>query len=54
MLPREIQKGWAAGFFCYLTKPFKVDELLETLDEALKFAKPRIPRPDIEDETLDQ
>ena len=39
-MPREIQKGLAAGFFRYLTKPFKVDELLETLDEALNFAKP--------------
>ncbi|MGD0142724.1 MAG: PAS domain S-box protein [Rhizomicrobium sp.] len=33
--PRDIERGLAAGFFKYLTKPIKVDELLDTLDLAL-------------------
>ena len=28
----------AAGFFRYLTKPIKVNEFMDTLDVALKFA----------------
>ena len=34
-MPRDIEKGLAAGFFRYLTKPIKVDVLLNTLDLAL-------------------
>jgi len=37
-MPRDIEKGLEAGFFRYLTKPIKVNELLDTLDEALDFA----------------
>jgi PAS domain S-box-containing protein len=33
--PRDIERGMAAGFFRYLTKPIKVGELLDTLDLAL-------------------
>jgi PAS domain S-box-containing protein len=33
--PRDIEAGLSAGFFRYLTKPIKVDELLDTLDIAL-------------------
>ena len=36
-LPRDIEKGLQAGFFRYLTKPIKVNELMVTLDLALKF-----------------
>jgi len=36
---RDIEKGLAAGFFRYLTKPIKVNEFMDTLDEALKSAK---------------
>jgi PAS domain S-box-containing protein len=38
-MPRDIQKGLDAGFFRYLTKPIKVNEFMDTLDLALKFAK---------------
>jgi PAS domain S-box-containing protein len=38
-LPRDIENGLAAGFFRYLTKPIRVNELLETLDVALRFAR---------------
>jgi CheY-like chemotaxis protein len=33
--PRDVEKGLAAGFLRYLTKPIKVDELMETLDLGL-------------------
>ncbi len=35
---RDIEKGLEAGFFRYLTKPIKVNEFMDALDEALKFA----------------
>ncbi len=38
-MAHDIEKGLEAGFFRYLTKPIKVNELLETLDVALGFAK---------------
>jgi hypothetical protein len=38
-MPRAIEKGLAAGFFRYLTKPIKVNEFMETLDLAIKFGK---------------
>jgi len=37
-MPRDIEKGLAAGFFRYLTKPVKIAELMQTLDFALEFA----------------
>jgi CheY-like chemotaxis protein len=33
--PRDIAKGIEAGFFRYLTKPFKVTELMDAIDAAL-------------------
>lgn len=33
--PNQIQKGLEAGFFRYLTKPFKLDELMNIIDLAL-------------------
>jgi PAS domain S-box-containing protein len=35
-MPRDIEKGLAAGFFRYLTKPIKLGELLAALDLALE------------------
>jgi PAS domain S-box-containing protein len=43
-VPRDIAKGLEAGFFRYLTKPIKVDEFMDTLDVALKFAEPESAR----------
>ena len=39
-MPNDIEKGLQAGFFRYLTKPIKVNQLMETLDLALSHAKP--------------
>ena len=41
-MPRDIEKGLEAGFFRYLTKPIKVNEFMDTLDVALKFAQDAI------------
>ncbi len=43
-IPRDIEKGLAAGFFRYLTKPIRVNEFMDTLDVALKFAKTEAAR----------
>lgn len=40
-MPRDIEKGLEAGFFRYLTKPIKINEFMDTLDEALTFAHAR-------------
>jgi CheY-like chemotaxis protein len=34
-MPRDIERGLAAGFVSYLTKPIKIDEFLAALDAAL-------------------
>ena len=39
-MPRDIAKGLELGFFRYLTKPIKVKEFMDTLNEALEFARP--------------
>ncbi|MEP7100192.1 MAG: ATP-binding protein [Burkholderiales bacterium] len=44
-MPRDIEKGLAAGFFRYLTKPIKVVEFMDALDVALKFSQPRSSHP---------
>jgi PAS domain S-box-containing protein len=38
-MPDDIEKGLAAGFFRYLTKPIKLNEFMEALDLALEFAQ---------------
>ena len=35
-MPHDIEKGLAAGFFRYLTKPIKLGEFLTALDLALE------------------
>jgi CheY-like chemotaxis protein len=37
-VPRDIKKGLQAGFFRYITKPIKINEFMDALDEALEFA----------------
>jgi CheY-like chemotaxis protein len=37
-MPFDVVQGLAAGFFRYLTKPFKVNEFIEVLDLALVVA----------------
>ena len=34
-MPRDIEKGMEAGFFRYITKPIKIKEFMEALDDAL-------------------
>ena len=41
-MPRDIEKGLTAGFFRYLTKPIKINEFMNALDDALKFSKLRL------------
>lgn len=38
-MPLNIQKSLESGFFCYITKPIKVNEFMEVLDGALKFTQ---------------
>jgi CheY-like chemotaxis protein len=38
-MPVDIERGLAAGFFRYLTKPIKVNEFMDTLDSALELAR---------------
>jgi len=38
-VPRDMEKALEAGFFNYLTKPIKVNQFMEALDVALKFAQ---------------
>ncbi len=40
-MPRDVAKGLEMGFFRYLTKPIKVKEFMDTLNEALEFAEKR-------------
>ena len=43
-IPRDIEKGLEAGFCRYLTKPIKVHEFMDALDEALALAAIGIAR----------
>ena len=36
---QDVKKGLAAGFLCYLTKPIKINELMQALDLALAVAR---------------
>jgi CheY-like chemotaxis protein len=37
-MKRDIEKGLEAGFFKYLTKPIRVSEFMQTMDDALQWA----------------
>lgn len=37
-MPRDDKKGMEAGFYRYLTKPIKIAEFMEALDEGLASA----------------
>ena len=37
-VPRDIERGMEAGFFNYITKPIKVGQFMDALNEALKFS----------------
>jgi signal transduction histidine kinase/ActR/RegA family two-component response regulator len=50
-MPRDIEKGLAAGFFRYLTKPIKVRDFMDTLDAALAFTTVESAREDNLEET---
>jgi DNA-binding response OmpR family regulator len=38
-MPVEIERSLEIGFFNYLTKPMKLDELMAALDVAIQFAQ---------------
>jgi PAS domain S-box-containing protein len=40
-IPHDIEKGLAAGFFRYLTKPIRINEFTSTLDAALELTEKR-------------
>ena len=40
-VPRDIEKGMAAGFFRYLTKPIQIVEFMDAIDSALRHAEDR-------------
>ncbi len=44
-MPHDIERGLDAGFFRYLTKPIKIAEFIDTLDEALTLSTAQIPHP---------
>lgn len=37
-MPRDVERGLSAGFYRYITKPIKVNEFLQALDEGLAMA----------------
>ncbi len=46
-MPLDIVEGLSAGFFRYLTKPFKIDAFFAVLDLALNAAAPK-PTDDVQ------
>jgi CheY-like chemotaxis protein len=36
--PGHFEKGTCAGFFRYLTKPYKIDELMHALEDSLQYS----------------
>ena len=48
-VPRDIERGLAAGFFSYLTKPIKVVQFMDALDLALTWAQAHPASPPAKD-----
>ena len=48
-MPHDIDRGLTAGFFRYLTKPIRVNDFMDTLDVALRVARPDPPRPTVKE-----
>jgi CheY-like chemotaxis protein len=42
-MPTDVENGMRAGFFRYITKPIKVNEFMEGLNEALACSEPSAP-----------
>ena len=42
--PDDIEKGLKAGFYRYLTKPYKIDELLAAIESAMQYAQEKSER----------
>ncbi len=42
-MPRDIEKGLAAGFFRYLTKPIRLNEFMQALDHAVAHKASALP-----------
>ena len=42
--PLNIESGLEAGFFCYITKPVKVNEFMQALNVALEFTRQKAGR----------
>ncbi len=42
-MPRDIERGMEAGFYRYLTKPIKISEFMQTLDECLALTAETLP-----------
>ena len=38
-MPLNIETGLEAGFFCYLTKPIRIDDFMNAINRALKFVR---------------
>ncbi len=49
---RDIEKGLEAGFFRYLTKPIKINEFMNALDDALKHSEIRLSQLKESEQTL--
>lgn len=43
-VPRDIERALEAGFFNYLTKPIRVNQFMDVLDDALRFSGPAAVR----------
>ena len=48
-MPHDIARGLNAGFFRYLTKPIRVNDFMDTLDVALRVARPCPTQPAVKE-----